>query len=167
MIDHSSNAIPLSVEPGAATDPTSERRFRPLFAEDAMPTPEIAEPGRFDPGALATAEYREHVVSAEAAGEAATRERLERRSGIAIGIHSALLLIALVFFVAMMFLSGPEMMPGILAAVVGPPRPRPVEQLIFYLFDMIIVSGTVLLGLAGARWGLMRWARRGCSTDSQ
>lgn len=171
MIDHSNNALKPSRELIPVADPVPdigpERRFRPLFADEPVSTTEIAEPGRFDPGALATAEYREHVVSAEAAREAATRQRLERRSGIAIGIHSVLLLIALLFFVAMMFLSSPEMLPGILAAVVGPPRPRPVEQFVYYAFDMIMVSWTVFVGLAGARWGLMRWARRGCSTDSQ
>lgn len=167
MIDHSSNAIPQSVEPGAATDPTSERRARPPFADGEMPTPEFADPGRFDPGAIATDEYREHVASAEAAGEAATRQRLERRSWIAIGIHSALLLVALVFSAAMFLRLSPEMLPGILATVVGPPGPRPVEQFVYYVFDMIMVSGTVLLGLAGAEWALMRWARRGCPTDSQ
>lgn len=164
MIDHSNSALKPSREPIPVADPVPdigpERRFRPLFADEPASTPEIAEPGHFDPGALATAEYREHVASAEAAGEAATRQRLERRSWIAIGTHCVLLLIALVFFVAMFLRSSPEMLPGILAAVVGPPEPRPVEQLVYYAFDMFVVSGTVFVGLAGAEWVLMRWARR-------
>ncbi len=137
----------------------SEGRFRPLFESTTTESPVPVEPGRFDPGALATPEYREQAARALASEQAANEDRRQRRTMIAMAVHGALGIVALVTIFAMIVFSGPDL-PSEFESIPGVPGPRPIEQIA--LFGLRIAGATAIagVGLVLAGWALRRWARR-------
>lgn len=151
-IDESGSAV----RPAVSTGP--EGRCRPLFDSLTTESPDPVEPGRFDPGALATPEYREQAARALAAEQAATEDRRQRRTMIATAVHGTLGLVALVTILAMIVFSGPEL-PSDFASIPGVPGPRPIEQSLLLLLRIAGATAVAGVGLALAGRALRRWAR--------
>jgi hypothetical protein len=144
------------VRPAGNTGP--EGRFRPLFESPTTESPVPVEPGRFDPGALATPEYREQAARALATGQAAIEDRRQRRTTIAMAIHGTLCFVALVTILAMIVFSGPEL-PSDLASIPGVPGPRPIEQIAHFGLRIAGAPAVAGVGLVLAGRALRRWAR--------